>query len=319
MRLLCAIAVCSVIIITRSSARAADATPAPPPGWMGAEQYSKALALAKKNGQPLAIFFTYGSTKRYFGRGRDFGNFILSQQGLHSMVRVMVFAENTPDFLQDIRGKTGDTTGFMPQLYLLDPRGDIAGYAASGDRALVVKSIKVVNDLAIWLKRSDRLLESADKGALTGRYNAALRVVEQIDLDDRKMTAAVAAVVPQPAQSATTQPASGAVTSDPFARPGDAAPVAQEIQQPAPQPKELPPGKFFPDLVMVTQAKYKAEAADRLAAAKDAFEQKQYTAAMRTLSPMVEDHADFDAVKQAADLLTKIEAAEREADKAPAN
>jgi hypothetical protein len=319
MRLLCAIALCSFIAIPRSPARAADSAPVPPPGWVGADHYSEALALAKKNGQPLAIFFTYGSPTRYFGRGRQFGTYILSQPGLHSMVRVMVFAENTPDFLQDIRGKTGDTTGFMPQLYLLDPRGDIAGYAASGDRALVVKSIKVANDLAIWLKRSDRLLDSADKSASAGRYGAAMHIVEQIEREDRKMTAAVAAVVPQQTTSATTQTASGTADIDPFARPGDVGAVANVVPKVDPQPQELPPGKYFPDLITTRKAKYEAAAADRLATAQDAFDRKQYTEAKRTVSPMVEDHADFDEIKKAAELLKKIESAQQEADKVPAN
>ncbi len=134
MRLLCATALCLIVGFMPLPALAADDIPAPPAGWMGAADYSKALALAKKNNEPVAIFFTYGSKSRYFGRGRTFGTYVLSQSGLNSMVRVMVFAENTPDFLQEIRGKVGDTTGFMPQLYLLDPRGKIAGFAASGDR-----------------------------------------------------------------------------------------------------------------------------------------------------------------------------------------
>ena len=315
MRLLWPMALCLLIGLLQLPVLAADAAPALPPGWMGADDYSKALALAKKNGQPIAIFFTYGAKDRYFGRGQAFGTYILSQPGLRSMVRVMVFAESTPDFLQDIRGKTGDTTGFMPQLYLLDPNGTIAGYAASGDRALVVKAIKVANDLSAWLKRSNRTLDSADKSAAAGRYQAAMQLLEQVAREDRKMTAAVAAVIPQ--QAAATQPTSGNAESNPFARPGDV--VSDQVQKSDPQPKELPAGKYYPELVATRRTKYEAAATDRLATAQDSFDRKQYTEAKRLLNPMVADHADFAAVDKAVELLKKIESAEQAADSATAN
>jgi len=313
MRLPCAMALCLLMGLMQSPVFAADEAPTPPSGWMGADDFPKASALAKKNGQPLAIFFTYGSKDRYYGRGQAFGTYILSQPGLRSTVRVMVFAETMPDFLQTIRGKTGDTTGFMPQLYLLDPRGNIAGFAASGDRALVIKSIKVVNDLAAWMKRSDRLLDAADQSAVAGRYSAALRMLEPIEREDRKMTAAVAAVVPQQASSATTQSSSGTAELNPFARPGEVDDGVNPVD-PQPQPKsqeELPPGTYYPDLIAARRAKYEALAADRVQTAQNAFDRKQLTEAKRLLSPMVQDHADFDAVQQAAELLKKVQAAEQ--------
>lgn len=309
MRLICTIVFCMVLGITRQPVLAADDAPAPPAGWLGADDYSKALDQAKKNSQALAIFFTYGSPTRYFGRGKAFGTYILSQSGLKSMVRVMVFAENTPGFLQDIRGKMGDTTGFMPQLYLLDPRGNIAGFAASGDRALVVKAIKAADDLAAWMKRSDRIIESADKNAAAGRYGTALHLLAPIEREDRKMTAEVAAVVPQQPNPAATQPASVAAEVNPFARPGEMTDVPAKTTQEA----DLPTGKYDPGLVADRRTKFEALAEGRLQSAQDYFDRKQYGEAKRLLTPMAEDAADLDATKEAVELLKKVDTAQRAA------
>jgi hypothetical protein len=313
MRFRCAMALCVLVATMQSGLLAADDAPAPPlpPGWMGDADYAKALASAKEKGQPLAIFFTYGSKTKYFGRGKEFGTYVLAQPGLKSMVRVIVFAEKTPDFLQDFRGKMGDTTGFMPQLYLLDPKGNIAGFAAKGDRALVVKAIKAANDLATWLKKSDRLLQAAEKSVADARYGTALSTLDQIEREDRKMTAAIAAVVPQNG-SAATQPT--ADLSNPFARPGD-----DDIKKVDSQPQALPPGKYYADAISAKRTEYDAAAAQRLQTAQEAFDRKQFAEAKRLLNPMVEDRANFDVLKRAADLLKKAEAAERAASKDAAN
>ncbi len=106
----------------------------------------------------------------------------------------------------------------------------------------MVKAIKAVNDLAVWLKRSDRILEAADKNAAAGHYSAALHTLEPIEREDRKMTAAIAAVVPQQPDSSTTQPAAVTADLNPFARPGE---VADVVKKDPPPPQELPPGQIL--------------------------------------------------------------------------
>jgi len=308
------LAVCLVLAMAHAACFAGT----PPPGWASAENYPKALEVAKRNGQMIAVMYSHDISIYYLtDTSTDWLNWMLVKPEVKSMIRIMAYVEDRPPFIADLRKQMGaaDLIG-VPCIFLVDQYGKLAGFAERPDKNAAQKALDIAAQVSPWIQKSDRQIATAQKSAAIGRYKAALKILEKVSAEDQKVTAAVATVVPQAEETGSKKkkaagekkPAPGSGDSSggaPFAAPADGSGSADA------KPDDLPPGAYYPDLVATNRTAYEAAANDRLKKAQDAFDQKDYPAVTKLLNVMVADRSDFDAVTQAADLLKQVEAAKK--------
>jgi len=185
---------------------------------------------------------------------------------------------------------------YAPQMFLLDPQGRISAEVGYGQEAKIKNEAAKVNELTAWQASAAKQIARAGKDAAAGRFAAALASIEKIEQQDRSVTAAITSALKgeasPPTSPQTRAPAKKSSASE------NAAPASA-----SPAGKELPPGRYFPDLLKTKREAYEKLASARLADARTKAEAKDVAAARKLLTPMVADASDLSSVAEAKQLL----------------
>lgn len=242
-------------------------------GWTTDMRMDKALALAKKRDCPIVMLYAPQEGGEAVSRARVF----MRHPILKSMVRILVYeSQKPPRAFRQVAGQVQAPGDGLPRLYITTPDLKILGFVpGGGHKKTLVNVAKIAKKTTRWMKKSIADMKAAEKGAAAGRFGTALKTYRRI-IEEDKERAIIA--------HRTWRIGLSKDEVDHFYFPG----MDEKIEALTPM----------------------AEA--RLEKAGTAFENKDYKKAKIFLVPMVRDKCDLEAVKAAAELLKKVEAALKE-------
>ena len=267
----------AVALLGALAASASAATIEPLAGWAKVDQLDKAIEVAKKKGLPIVFLYAFQESDcpLHNGCARSY----MREKSLAGMVRVLVYCDQpAPAQVAEVLKQVTPPDNLVPRMYIADPDLRILGFVKYKAGKDLKPIIALAKSNMKWLTKSRKSLEKANGLAEDGRYKAACKLYDNIIKNDVKRTVLVHKTWGEEADAETTS------------------------------------GFYFPE------AKEKRDgieklANDRLEKARTHFLAQEYEKAKELLEPMVADGADFDAVKQAAELLKKVKEAAKKAEK----
>lgn len=162
-------------------------------GWLYGEEADKAIELAQEHNVPVAVMRVQRTTDcpKCIGAARQ----MAASKSTKQMVRVMAYvgggdnlkSEATNRLMNKAYGQTKDPSNWIPDLYFVMPDGRVLGFVPYEDSASTESEAKAVLQMAAWLKGVDKVLEKADRDAEKGRYEAALKDIDELMVQDAKI------------------------------------------------------------------------------------------------------------------------------------
>ena len=162
-------------------------------GWLFGEEADKAIELAAEHNVPVAVMRTYRTTNcpKCMGAARQ----MAASKSTKKMVRVMAYVNggdnlksaSASKLLNKAYGQTKDPSNWVPDLYFVMPDGRVLGFVPYEDSAKTESEANAVAQMAAWIKGVDKVLENADRDAEKGRYDAALKDIDELMEQDAKI------------------------------------------------------------------------------------------------------------------------------------
>lgn len=249
-------------------------------GWLFGEEADEAIKKAKEYNVPVAIMRTYRETTcpKCIGAARQ----MAASKSTKKMVRVMVYVGGSPDLqskeasalIKKAYGQTKDPSGWIPDLYFVMPDGRALGFVPYEDSAKAESESKAVLQMAAWLKGIDKTLEKADRDAEKGRFEAALKDIDEIMEQDAKINHMIRIQL---------------------------GVIDKKEKMP-----ETPVSLFFPTLKDEKVAEYKAMALEKIADAKKLIAKDELRDAQRLLRTLSRLPEGFEAKAQAQTLMEEV-------------
>ncbi|MFK7790428.1 MAG: hypothetical protein AB8C95_13160 [Phycisphaeraceae bacterium] len=249
-------------------------------GWLSGEEADKAIELAIEHNVPIAVMRTYRTTTcpKCIGAARQ----MAASKSTKKMVRVMLYVNGDESLKSDAasklmrkaHGQVKDPSGWIPDLYFLMPDGRALGFVPYEDSAKTESEAKAVSQMAAWIKGVDKTLAKADKDADKGRFESALKAVDEIIDQDAKINHLIRIQV-------------GAID--------------KKEKMP-----ETPVSLIFPGLKDTKVAEYKALAMSKIDEAKKLIEKEELRDAQRMLKTLSRIPDDFEAKAKAAELMEEV-------------
>ena len=260
-------------LLTLQSVLAA-ATIDPLPGWVKADKLDKVLEYAKAKGRPIAFLHTFKTSDCPIctSDSRKY----MREKSLAGTARVILYAEEPlPEAFRTVAKQVKRPDNVIPVVYIATPELEVIGFARSGTNTKDLKQIVALSrKIMTWRKKAAKNISKADALVEGGRFKAATTLYEKVLKLDRKYTRMVHKTWGEKLDK-------DAVTPKYFAKAAE------------------------------TLAGLEKQAETRLEKATEHFENKAYAEAEKLLTPMVSDGADFEAVRKARELLTKVKAARK--------
>lgn len=265
----------------------------PQEGWGSADQTEKAIEYAKKKELPLALV--------YFTKSSDCPKCIGPQtqierdRTLNKMARVMIFdTDPKPSALTEAQRQSASF--YTGSVHILD--GDKNLIAVASNASQLGSATSQATKVIAWKRKVDNRLKTALSQAERGLFDKALDEVAEIEDEDKTLTNNLIKVLNKQKK-------------ENFKEIKEQNPNATEesfgIKKDDEEAEEVP-GIFFAGLMDEYRPKIEELAKAQLEEAKAAFEKEDYIAARRLLAPMVRNECEFDAVKEARELIETVEA-----------
>lgn len=239
----------------------------PRPGWVTADQLNRAIAAAKKKNRIVCVLYAFRESF-FHSRARNY----MRHKGLNGMARVLLYVtRRPPQAASKIMDQVERPDRYLPILYFATP-DDLAilGFVQSGTNMKTVTGIvALVRKVFSWRNKTKKKVAGADKLVEAGRFKAARKIYEKVVKEDQKYTAAVS-------------------------RTWNVILSKDEVE-----------ARYFADVPQKINA-LESKARQRLEQAEGHYDKREYAEAEKLLKPMVKDNDDLEAVRRAAELLTKI-------------
>lgn len=249
-------------------------------GWLSGEAAEEAIELAKEHNVPIAIMRTYRETTcpKCMGAARQ----MAASKSTKKMVRVMAYvngdashkSEAVNKLLGNSYGQIKDKSNWIPDLYFVMPEGQVIGFVPYEDSAKTESEAKAVLQMATWIKGIDKTVEKADRNAEKGRFDSALKDIDEIMEQDAKINHMIRIQLGL---------------------------IDKKEKMP-----ETPVSLFFPNLKDEKVAEYKAMAMDKIADAKKLIEDDELRDAQRLLRTLSRLPEGFEAKTEAQALMEEV-------------
>lgn len=270
------------IALTAMLARPSAAGTIEHEGWLFGEEAEKALELAEEHNVPVALMWTFRETScpKCVGAAR----LMASAKSTKKMVRVMYYTTEAGDPAQNgervtalfrkVHSQAKDESNYIPDLYFVMPDGRILGFVPYEEAGHTESEAKSVKQIGEWVNGMDKTLEKIDRDVDKGRYESALKKIDELVEQDAKISHMIQVQI-------------GAVD--------------KKEEMP-----ETPVSLFFPNLKEEKVAQYKAAAMEKIAEAEALIEKDELRAAQRLLRTLSRTPEDFEANAKAKALMEKV-------------
>lgn len=266
--------------LTLALSLSADAGTIEHDDWLFGEEADKAIELAIEHNVPVAIMRTYRTTTcpKCIGAARQ----MTSSKSTQKMVRVMLYVNGDANLKSDAAakllnkayGQVKDPSGWIPDLYFVMPDGQALGFVPYEDAATTESEAKAVTQIAAWIKGVDKSLDKADRDAEKGRFESAIKDLDEIVEQDAKINHLVRIQL---------------------------GVIDKKEKMP-----ETPVGQFFPGLKDKKVAEYKAMAMQKIDEAKALIQKEELREAQRLLRTLSRTPEDFEANAKAQELMDEV-------------
>ncbi|KPL04970.1 MAG: hypothetical protein AMK75_00045 [Planctomycetes bacterium SM23_65] len=242
-------------------------------GWVSAVHMDKALEAAKKKSCP--IVFLYAEKEAHLveeKRRMSLARVWMKLTGLQGMVKVLVYTSRRPPAtFEQVAGQVQEPDLTTPRMYFATPELKILGFVLYGAHKKTGNSVALhARKTMIWINESRAEMTKAKEAAEEGRFGTALKTYQRIQAEDKKKAVR------------THITWNVVLTENDF------------------------DSFYFPEIAgKIEELNEMAEA--RLQKAKTAYDNKDYKEARKLLAVMVNNKGDLEAVKEATELLEKVE------------
>ena len=242
-------------------------------GWVSGVHINKAVETAKKKNCPIVFLYSEKIARfREEERRMALARAWMRLTGVRGMPRVLVYTSvKPPAAFQQVAGQVQEPGVLTPRMYFATPELKILGFVLYGTNKKTANSVaRHAGETMIWINKCRADIKKAKQGAKEGRFGTALKTYKRINAEDKKKAVR------------THRTWHIILTTDDF----DSFYVP-EISERIKELNEM------------------AEA--RLGKARTAYNNKDYKEARKLLVVMVKEKVGLDAVKEATELLEKVE------------
>ena len=287
----------------------------PKPGWLPASDFERAFEIARETNRPVAVLYCFRFSQNPIHNGAV--EQFMTTASLNGFVRVLV-TNDEASVLRDYPAKAKGGGGIIPEVYLIEPDGRLAGFADHDHDEVLYPLAKMITELTAWRSAAPGRIAAADKLADEGRFRSAMAIITTLSEQDLKATQTIARGLGAPDAEENTEVRENEDRA-PRARDEAAKQRHEKNKESSTRKKgnqdvDLPTvGVYFPTLRDEKRGAYEKLANARLDKAREHIEGKELGKARQLLVPLLSDKGDFAAHKEAATLMQELNKLQRAA------
>ena len=241
-------------------------------GWVSAVHINKAVEAAKKKNCPIVFLYSEQIARvREETRRMSIARAWMRLKGVQGMPRVLVYTSvRPPAAFQQVAGQVQERGPLTPRMYFATPELKILGFVRYGtDKRTANSTARHARETMIWINQCRADIKKAKQGATQGRFGTALETYKRINAEDKK-------------KAVRTHRTWNILTTDDF-------------------------DSFYVPEISERINELNEMAKARLGKARTAYNNKDYKEARKLLVVMVGKKGGLDVVKEATELLEKVE------------